>query len=113
MRHAALVGLSQVGDAGLDEDITAQVEVRVKYDGYIRRQGAEVERHRRSETLALPEDFDYTSVRGLSHEVSQRLQEARPSTLGQAARLPGITPAAVSLLLVHLKRRGGLADEVA
>jgi len=113
VRHAALVGLSQVGDPGLDEEITAQVEVRVKYDGYIRRQGAEVERHRRSETLALPEDFDYTSVRGLSHEVSQRLQEARPSTLGQAARLPGITPAAVSLLLVHLKRRGGLADEVA
>ncbi len=113
VRHAALVGLSQVGDPGLDEGIAAQVEVRVKYDGYIRRQGAEVERHRRSETLALPEDFDYTSVRGLSHEVSQRLQEARPSTLGQAARLPGITPAAVSLLLVHLKRRGGLADEVA
>jgi len=111
--HADLVALAQVGDAGLDPDVASQVEVRAKYDGYIRRQTAEVERHRRSETLALPRDLDYTSVRGLSHEVRQRLQEARPSTLGQAARLPGITPAAVSLLLVHLKRRGGLADEVA
>jgi tRNA uridine 5-carboxymethylaminomethyl modification enzyme len=111
--HADLVALAQVGDPGLEADVASQVEVRAKYDGYIRRQSAEVERHRRSEALALPGDLDYGSVRGLSHEVRQRLQEARPATLGQAARLPGITPAAVSLLLVHLKRRGGMDDEVA
>ena len=102
-----------MGDPGLAEDVASQVEVRAKYDGYIRRQTAEVDRHRRSEKLALPGDLDYGSVRGLSHEVRQRLQDARPATLGQAARLPGMTPAAVSLLLVHLKRRGGLDDEVA
>jgi tRNA uridine 5-carboxymethylaminomethyl modification enzyme len=111
--HAAVVALAQVGDAGLASEEAARVEVRAKYDGYIRRQTLEIERHRRSEFLALPEDLDYGSVRGLSHEVRQRLAEARPATLGQAARLPGVTPAAVSLLLVHLKRRGGFADEVA
>jgi len=79
--------------------------VQAKYHGYIERQHEEIERQRRHEDAGLPEDFDYAAVRGLSNEVRQRLLEQRPATLGQAARIPGVTPAAVSLLLVHLKRR--------
>ena len=104
--YAEVVALPGVGDVGLDPEAAAQVEIRARYDGYIRRQGLEVERQRKAETTDLPGDLDYGSVRGLSHEVRQRLSEARPATLGQAARLPGVTPAAVSLLMVHLKRRG-------
>lgn len=104
--YADVVALPGVGDVGLDPEAAAQVEIRARYDGYIRRQGLEVERQRKAETTGLPGDLDYGSVRGLSHEVRQRLSEARPATLGQAARLPGVTPAAVSLLMVHLKRRG-------
>jgi tRNA uridine 5-carboxymethylaminomethyl modification enzyme len=78
--------------------------VRAKYDGYINRQTTEIERQRRSETTELPMDLDYRVIRGLSNEVRQRLIEARPATLGQASRVPGVTPAAMSLLLVYLKR---------
>jgi tRNA uridine 5-carboxymethylaminomethyl modification enzyme len=92
-----------------DERLAAQVplavDVQAKYHGYIERQHEEIERQRRHEDTRLPEDFDYAAVRGLSNEVRQRLVEHRPATLGQAARVPGVTPAAVSLLLVHLKRR--------
>lgn len=104
--HADLVALGCVGDDGVAPEVGAQVEVCVRYDGYIRRQQAEIERQRSNETAQLPDDLDYDCVRGLSHEVRQKLVEARPATLGQAARLPGVTPAALSLLLVHLKRRG-------
>ncbi len=89
----------------LAEDVIAQVEVQLKYDGYIRRQQAEIERHRAHEDRALPEDMLYGDVAGLSHEVRQKLDQHRPATLGQAARIPGVTPAAISLLLIHLKRR--------
>jgi tRNA uridine 5-carboxymethylaminomethyl modification enzyme len=82
-----------------------QVEVRAKYSGYIERQQDEIDRQRKHEELPLPRDLDYGNVAGLSNEVRQRLAVARPDTLGQASRLPGITPAAVSVLLVHLKRR--------
>ena len=91
---------------GLEPAVTEQVEVQVKYDGYIRRQHAEIERARQYEDLALPEELDYEKVRGLSNEVRQKLDEHRPRTLGHASRLPGVTPAAISLLLVHLKRLG-------
>jgi len=111
--HADVVRLACVGDAGVTPEIAAQIEVRSRYDGYIRRQQLEVERQQRQESARLPEDLDYHHVRGLSNEVRQRLLEARPVTLGQAARLPGVTPAAVSLLLVHLKRRGQPDGEVA
>ena len=94
-------------DERVREQVALQVEVQAKYTGYIERQSDEIERHRRHEQTRLPAEIDYTSVRGLSNEVRQRLGEARPATLGQAARLPGITPAAVSLLLVHLKKNGG------
>jgi tRNA uridine 5-carboxymethylaminomethyl modification enzyme len=95
---------------GADERLRAQVglaiAVEAKYHGYLARQEAEVARLERSESLALPVDLDYGTVRGLSNEVRERLAEVRPGTLGQAARIPGLTPAAVSLLLVHLKKLG-------
>ena len=93
-------------DDRLPAQVRAQVEVRAKYAGYIERQEDEVERHRRNEETRLPDDLDYTQVAGLSHEVRQKLAEARPATIGLAGRLPGMTPAAVSILIVHLKKRG-------
>jgi tRNA uridine 5-carboxymethylaminomethyl modification enzyme len=92
-------------DERLVEQVQLQVEVQAKYTGYIDRQQEEVERQRRHEETVLPPDIDYSAVSGLSTEVRQRLKEARPATLGQAGRVPGVTPAAISLLLVHLKRR--------
>ena len=85
--------------------LPAQIEALAKYAGYIERQQDEIDRQRRNEETRLPEDIDYAEVRGLSHEVRARLSEGRPATLGQAGRLPGVTPAAVTLLLVHLKKR--------
>jgi tRNA uridine 5-carboxymethylaminomethyl modification enzyme len=94
---------------GLDErlppQIRAQVEVRAKYMGYIERQQEEIGRQQRNEETLLPADLDYNKVTGLSTEVRQRLAEARPATVGQAARVPGVTPAAISILLIHLKKR--------
>ncbi len=92
-------------DDRLPEAVRLQIEVRAKYSGYIERQQDEIERQRKSEETPLPGDLDYSTVAGLSNEVRQRLAAARPDTLGQASRLPGVTPAAVSVLLVHLKRR--------
>ncbi len=84
--------------------IAEQVQIQATYGGYLARQLDEVERQRGQEARVLPMDFDYDRVRGLSAEVSEKLRRVRPSTLGQAARIPGVTPAAVSLLLIHLKR---------
>jgi tRNA uridine 5-carboxymethylaminomethyl modification enzyme len=92
-------------DDRLSTQVRAQIEVHARYAGYIERQQEEVERARRHEETALPDDLDYAQLPGLSHEVRQRLAEGRPATLGQAARIPGVTPAAVSILLVHLKKR--------
>ena len=83
--------------------------MRAKYSGYIERQQAEIERQRRHEETRLPAEIDYAMVAGLSNEARQRLTESRPGTLGQASRLPGITAATVSLLLVHLKKRARAA----
>jgi tRNA uridine 5-carboxymethylaminomethyl modification enzyme len=96
-------------DERLTEQVLLQVDVQAKYAGYIERQAQEIERQRRNEETALPENLDYAEVRGLSTEARQRLSEVRPATLGQAARVPGITPAAVSLLLIHLKKRSRAA----
>jgi len=85
-------------------EVQQQVEIQAKYGGYIERQEAEIARLRRYEEAILPEDLDYTQVYGLSNEVRQKLIQHRPATLGQAARIPGLTPAAISLLLVHLKK---------
>jgi tRNA uridine 5-carboxymethylaminomethyl modification enzyme len=92
-------------DDRLPREVRAQVEVRARYAGYIERQQQEIERARRNEETALPADLDYARLEGLSHEVRQKLTEVRPASLGQAARIAGVTPAAVSILLVHLKKR--------
>ena len=108
--YQSLVALTPIGpaenlgDDRLMEQVATQLDVQAKYDGYITRQHTEIERLRRHEEATLPLDMDYRKIRGLSTEVGQRLSEARPATLGQAARVPGVTPAAISLLLVHLKR---------
>ena len=102
---AATVDSSWRQDERLNVQVKLQVEVQAKYAGYLKRQEQEIDRQRRNETLTLPGDMNYSEVNGLSHEARQRLAEVRPQTLGQAGRIPGLTPAAVSLLLVHLKKR--------
>ena len=104
--YASLTGLAAVGSGVSDPVVAEQVETQIKYAGYIERQQAEIEKARRHEDTALPADLDYDQVAGLSTEVRQRLAAARPETLGQASRLQGVTPAAISLLLVHLKKHG-------
>ncbi|HKZ73538.1 MAG TPA: tRNA uridine-5-carboxymethylaminomethyl(34) synthesis enzyme MnmG [Steroidobacteraceae bacterium] len=96
-------------DDRVPPQVALQVEVRAKYSGYIERQLDEIERQRHNEETRLPGDLDYERVAGLSTEVRQRLAEGRPATLGQAARIPGVTPAAISILLVHLKKRSRAA----
>ena len=92
------------GDSPIAPEAAAQVEVRAKYEGYIERQRIEVARRQEHEMLPLPPDLDYVGVKGLSKEAQQKLNRHRPETIGQASRISGITPAAISLLLVHLKR---------
>jgi tRNA uridine 5-carboxymethylaminomethyl modification enzyme len=98
-----------------DPVVAEQVEITVKYAGYIARQGEEVARHESHESTRIPTAMDYDQVRGLSIEVRQKLKSQRPETVGQAARISGVTPAAVSLLLVHLKRlaKSGGASQLA
>jgi tRNA uridine 5-carboxymethylaminomethyl modification enzyme len=94
-------------DAGVSSnEIIEQVEIQAKYQGYIERQHEEIARQSENEMLTLPTTINYVEVRGLSTEVRQKLEQHRPETLGQAARISGITPAAISLLLVHMKRGG-------
>ena len=84
--------------------VAEQVEIDAKYSGYIDRQQDEVDRLQRHENTVIPKDFDYKSISGLSNEVKQKLDDAMPETLARAARIPGVTPAAISLLLVSLKK---------
>jgi tRNA uridine 5-carboxymethylaminomethyl modification enzyme len=93
------------GEAVTDEQVAEQVEIAVKYAGYIDRQQEEIERLHRSEAINIPLGFDYAAVKGLSHEVTHKLTLAQPSTVGQASRVPGVTPAAISLLLINLKKK--------
>ncbi|AQA17359.1 tRNA uridine-5-carboxymethylaminomethyl(34) synthesis enzyme MnmG [Halioglobus japonicus] len=97
------------GEPTPDTQAAEQVAIQAKYAGYIDRQKDEIERLRRYENTALPEDLDYEQIDGLSNEMKQKLGEARPATLARASRIPGVTPAAVSLLLIYLKKRGALA----
>ncbi len=90
----------------LPPKIAEQLEIDAKYDVYLSRQAADIAAYRRDESLQLPENLDYAELRGLSNEVRQKLQSARPRTIGQAARIDGVTPAALTLLVAHLKRRG-------
>ena len=103
--YDSLTSLASTGPAVADPIVAEQVQVQAKYAGYIDRQRDEIERLRRNEAKALPEDIDYANVTGLSTEVAQKLSAQRPTTIAQASRIPGVTPAAISLLLVHLKKR--------
>jgi tRNA uridine 5-carboxymethylaminomethyl modification enzyme len=115
--YRSLALLDAAGGNVVDPAVAEQVEIQTKYHGYIERQRIEIERQRTYDDLRLPVDLDYRAVRGLSIEVQQKLNLHRPETLGQAGRISGVTPAAISLLLVHLKRRQatceGLDDEAA
>lgn len=103
--YAALHKVAALGGGHSDPAVAEQVEIQAQYTGYIERQEAEIAKLKNLEGVALPTDFDYSQVRGLSTEVQTKLSQAKPTTLGQASRLEGLTPAAISLLSVHIKRR--------
>ncbi|MBU72879.1 tRNA uridine-5-carboxymethylaminomethyl(34) synthesis enzyme MnmG [Spongiibacter sp.] len=103
--YADLASMINDGEP-VDATVAEQLEIGVKYAGYIERQKDEIERLRRHEETPLPLDFDYSAIDGLSNEIKQKLSDSRPQTLAQASRIPGVTPAAVSLLLITLKKRG-------
>jgi tRNA uridine 5-carboxymethylaminomethyl modification enzyme len=111
--YAALMTLPGSGPGASVPQVAEQVEIQCKYQGYIERQREEIERSEQHEHAALPLDVDYRSVNGLSAEVQQKLNLHRPETLGQAARISGVTPAAISVLLVHLKRGFAQARKIA
>ncbi|MGH8144927.1 MAG: tRNA uridine-5-carboxymethylaminomethyl(34) synthesis enzyme MnmG [Rhodanobacteraceae bacterium] len=105
LTYATLTATTGFGPAVVRDDVAAQVEVQAKYAGYLDRQHEEIARQQRHETTPIPDGFDYDRVRGLSAEVSAKLKRVQPATLGQARRISGVTPAAISLLLVHLRRQ--------
>ena len=111
--YRELMTLPGAGPAVGDRKVAEQVEIQCKYQGYIERQQNEIMRQEAYETMPLPAALDYRGVRGLSTEVQQKLNQHRPETLGQAARISGVTPAAISLLLVHLKRGFSAAQKIA
>jgi len=102
--YAALTAIAGLGPAVADAGVAEQIEIQAKYSGYLERQQAEIQRQHRHQDQPLAVNFDYNTVRGLSNEAREKLQNVRPETIGQAARIPGITPAAVSLLLIHMKK---------
>ena len=102
--YADLVQVAGLGPGSSDERVAEQVDVQVRYAGYLARQADEIERNRRNERTEIPAGFDYSRVSGLSAELREKLQQTRPENIGQASRIPGMTPAAISLLLVYLKR---------
>jgi tRNA uridine 5-carboxymethylaminomethyl modification enzyme len=106
LKYADIAALVASPETPVCDQVTEQIEIGVKYAGYIDRQKEEIERLRRYENTRLPLDFDYAVIEGLSNEVKQKLGDTRPMTLAQASRIAGVTPAAVSLLLIYLKKRG-------
>ncbi|UZW60781.1 tRNA uridine-5-carboxymethylaminomethyl(34) synthesis enzyme MnmG [Lysobacter enzymogenes] len=102
--YAKLMQVASLGPGVSAPEVAEQVEIGVKYAGYLDRQREEIERQQRNENTPIPDGFDYAAVRGLSAEAQQKLERVRPQTIGQAQRIPGMTPAAISLLLVHLTR---------
>ncbi|HCP50209.1 MAG TPA: tRNA uridine-5-carboxymethylaminomethyl(34) synthesis enzyme MnmG, partial [Gammaproteobacteria bacterium] len=106
LRRPGITARVLSGPLGLDApiELLQQVEIEAKYDGYIRRQDESIERAKKQEQLALPNTFDYGVVEGLSNELKQKLSHAKPTNLANASRIPGMTPAAISLLAVHAKR---------
>lgn len=112
----AELGMGATAEISADNiaaDVAEQVEIDAKYAGYIDRQQDEIDKLRRQENTVIPESFDFQSVKGLSNEVKQKLTEARPETLARAARIPGITPAAISLLLIYLKKKSVVTKKIA
>ncbi len=105
--YAGLQQLPGIGPGVEDPKVAEQLEIQCKYAGYIKRQQVEIERQQANEAVRIPESLDYEQVRGLSSEVREKLIRSQPETIGQAGRIPGVTPAAISLLLIHLKKRGG------
>jgi len=105
--YAGLQQLPGIGPGVEDPKVAEQLEIQCKYAGYIKRQQTEIERQQANEAVKLSAKLDYNEVRGLSSEVREKLIRSQPETIGQAGRIPGVTPAAISLLLIHLKKRGG------
>jgi tRNA uridine 5-carboxymethylaminomethyl modification enzyme len=105
LNYTDLMKIEGLGPGILDPQVSEQIEIQAKYQGYIERQRNEIQRQGRYEAISLPIDLDYHAVKGLSNEVREKLIQHKPLTLGQASRIPGVTPAAVSLLLVQLKKR--------
>lgn len=108
--YSALMNIEALGPWVEDQRVAEQIEVQIKYEGYINRQGKEIVRMERYESVRLPAIIEYNEISGLSNEIREKLITVKPETLGQAARIPGVTPAALSLLLVYLKKRGHLND---
>jgi tRNA uridine 5-carboxymethylaminomethyl modification enzyme len=104
MDYRKLVSVEGIGPGVSDPSVAEQIEIQVRYAGYLGRQQEDIDRRRRHEDTVIPDGFDFGQVRGLSSEVREKLEHTHPDTIGQASRIPGITPAAVSLLLVHLKK---------
>ena len=106
MTYQQLMSVEDLGPGIDDPQAAEQVEIQIKYAGYIERQKDEIAKTQRHENTLLPMDFDYSQISGLSNEVIAKLTDTRPETIGKASRISGITPAAISLLLVHLKKQG-------
>jgi tRNA uridine 5-carboxymethylaminomethyl modification enzyme len=104
--YPSLMRVEGVGPGLENPDVQKQLEIEVRYSGYLSRQSNEIEKRKRHEQMKIHSDLDYSAVRGLSSEVCEKLQQVQPATIGQAARVPGVTPAAVSVLLLHLKKAG-------
>ncbi|PCH95900.1 MAG: tRNA uridine-5-carboxymethylaminomethyl(34) synthesis enzyme MnmG [Gammaproteobacteria bacterium] len=113
VRYQDLMKIEGLGPAIADTQAAEQIEIQTKYAGYIDRQLDEIAKKKRNENTLIPIEFDYTQLSGLSNEVVAKLQDARPETLGKASRISGITPAAISLLLVFLKKQGLLSKKIA
>ena len=105
--YADLMKVDGLGPGCEDASVAEQVDVQVRYAGYLTRQAGEVEKNQRNENTRIPDGFDYTGVQGLSAELKEKLQKTLPQSVGQASRIPGMTPAAISLLLIYLKRHDG------
>ena len=103
------MSVADLGPGVSDEKVAEQIEIGVKYSGYLARQQEDIERNRRHEDTEIPEDFEYKNISGLGNELEAKLLKVRPQTIGQAQRIPGMTPAAISLLLVTLSKRRRVA----
>lgn len=108
INYQNLTALTPFKPAMEDKEAVEQVEIAIKYQGYIEHQQEEIERQKRHENTAIPANFDYKNISGLSNEVCAKLEQYRPISIGQASRISGITPAAISILLVNLKKQGML-----